>query len=137
MDGSSLVERRSSRSNVMLKATLATSGGSLEVVLRNLSQDGALVRGADLPAEGTRVLFHRQGLSVPGRIAWLHKEHAGLSFDEPLFPREMLRHVPPTSQKMAPPEINRRPGLAPKPLTPAERQLIEQWAAATAYALEA
>lgn len=112
---------------MMLTATLEMSGASLEVVLRNLSQDGALVKAEDLPEEGTRVLFHRQGLSVPARIAWLHKEHAGVAFDEPLFPREMLRHVPPTDRK-PPPVIKRRPGLAVKPLTAAEQQLIEQWA---------
>lgn len=127
MDASDQTERRSSRSNVMLKAMLEAPGASLEVVLRNLSQDGALVRGDDLPHEGTRVLFHRQGLSVPARIAWLHKQHAGVAFDEPLFPKEMLRHVPPADRK-PPPIIKRRPGLSTKPLTDAEQRLIEQWA---------
>ena len=113
----------------MLKATLELPGASLEVVLRNLSQDGALVRADDLPEEGTRVLFHRQGLSVPARIAWVYNEHAGVAFDEPLFPKEMLRHVPPPERKPPPPVIMRRPGLGVKPLTPGERQLIEEWAA--------
>ncbi len=134
MDGSEQTERRSSRSNVMLTATLQFPGASLEVVLRNLSQDGALIRGEDLPAEGTRVLFHRHGLSVQARIAWLHKEHAGVAFEEPLFPKEMLRHVPPTERK-PPPVIKRRPGLLTKPLTPAERQLIEQWACESPHTL--
>ena len=119
--------RRSQRSNVMLQATLELAGASLPVVLRNLSKDGALVRGGELPEAGTRVLFHRQGLSVPSRVAWLHGEHAGIAFDSPLFPREMLRHVPPTESK-PPPDIKRRPGLAPQPLTRAERMLIERWA---------
>jgi hypothetical protein len=134
MDASGQTERRSTRSNVMLKATLESPGGSLEVVLRNLSQDGALVRGDDLPMEGTPVLFHRQGLCVPARIAWLHREHAGVAFDEPLFPKEMLRHVPATNPK-PPPMITRRPGLASKPLTAAEQQLIEQWANDSSHAL--
>ncbi|MBA2636462.1 MAG: PilZ domain-containing protein [Sphingomonas sp.] len=128
MDQSGVIERRSSRSNVMLQATLEIPGASLPVVLRNLSQDGALVRGEDLPEAGTRVLFHRQGLSVPGHVAWLHSQHAGLSFDEPLFPKEMLRHVPPMGHKPPPVEIKRRPGLAARPLTGAEQRLIEQWA---------
>ena len=44
----SVVERRTTipiLSNVMLKATLETPGGPLTVVLRNLSQEGALVKG--------------------------------------------------------------------------------------------
>lgn len=127
MNQSGVIERRSSRSKVMLQATLEIPGASLPVVLRDLSQDGALVRGEDMPEEGTRVLFHRQGLSVPGHVAWVHCQHAGLSFDEPLFPREMLRHVPPIGPRPPPVEL-KRPGLGSRPLTEAERRLIEQWA---------
>lgn len=127
MDDSLTQNRRHRRSNVMLKATLEVPGDSLAVILRNLSQDGALVKGEALPDAGERVLFHREGLSVPGRIAWSYAGHAGLEFDFPLFPREMLRHVPSVERKAAP-DIKRRPGLAPKPLTAAERQLIEMWA---------
>ena len=120
--------RRSRRSNVMLSATLELPGDSLPVVLRNLSEEGALVKGEGFPKPGTRVLFHRQGLSVPSRVAWTHCQHAGLEFLEPLFPGEMLRHVPTNERKAPPPLMKRRPGLAPKPLSPTERQLIEAWA---------
>ncbi len=136
MQGSGQSARRSSRSNVMLRASLEIGGASHEVLLRNLSQHGALVKGEDLPAEGVHVLFHRQGLCVPGRIAWIHLQHAGVAFDEPLFPKEMLRHVPPTDRK-APPIIKRRPGLSSQPLTPAEQQLIEQWACESQHSLGA
>ncbi len=119
--------RRHRRSNVLLKATLEVPGESLTVVLRNLSQEGALVQGDSLPPEGTRVLFHRQGLSVPARLVWAHDSYAGVEFDFPLFPREMLRHVPERQEK-APPPIARRPGFTAKPLTPGERALIEAWA---------
>jgi hypothetical protein len=119
--------RRHRRSNVMMKATLELPGWSLPVVLRNLSQEGALVKGEELPEEGSRVLFHRDGLSVPSRVAWSHCGHAGLAFDYPLFPKEMLRHIPERPAKIDIP-ITRRPGLSAKPLTAAERSLIEQWA---------
>lgn len=134
MDESDQTERRSTRSNVMLTAMLQSQSAALEVVLRNLSQDGALVRGEDLPAEGTRVLFHRQGLCVQARIAWVHKDHAGVAFEEPLFPKEMLRHVP-TAEPRPPVEIKRRPGLSAKPLTSSEQFLIEQWASESPRAL--
>lgn len=128
MDESLLAQnRRHRRSNVMLKATLEVPGDSLSIVLRNLSKDGALVKGNALPAAGTRVLFHRQGLSVPGTVAWSHAGHAGLEFDFELFPKEMLRHVPMADPRPAP-EISRRPGLGPRPLTAGERSLIELWA---------
>jgi hypothetical protein len=119
--------RRSDRSKVLLQATLATAGASLSVTLRNLSCEGALVQGDDLPEAGTRVLFHRQGLSVPSRVAWSHAGHAGLSFEFPLFPGEMLRHVPTVGRK-PPPPIKKRPGFASKPLSEAERLMIERWA---------
>lgn len=119
--------RRHSRSNVFFRATLETSFASVPVMLRNLSQDGALIRGEGLPEEGSRVLFHRDGLCVPSRIAWSHCGHAGLQFDFPLYPKEMLRHVPEPQRRPELP-IKRRPGLACKPLTAAERSLIERWA---------
>lgn len=119
--------RRHSRSNVFFRATLETSFASVPVMLRNLSQDGALIRGEGLPEEGSRVLFHRDGLCVPSRIAWSHCGHAGLKFDFPLYPKEMLRHVPEPQRRPEVP-IKRRPGLACKPLTAAERSLIERWA---------
>lgn len=129
MDQSSPVQnRRFRRSNVFLKATLEVPGASLPVLLKNLSQEGALVHGENLPAVGTQVLFHRQGLSVPSHVAWSYCNHAGLKFDVPLFPRELLRHVPKQQQKGSPLPAFRRPGLGCKPLTAAERLLIEQWA---------
>ena len=130
MDESGVTQnRRSRRSNVLLKATLEVPGASLPVVLRNLSQDGALIQGEGFPEEGARVLFHRQGLSVPSRVAWTHSNYAGIEFEFPLFPKEMLRHVPTMDRKpLQPPPIKRRPGLAPRPLSSAERMLIEQWA---------
>ena len=131
MDHQSVTQqRRSSRSNVMLKASLERPGGSMPVVLRNLSQDGALVKGETLPEAGERVLFSRQGLCVPSRVAWVHQGHAGICFDSPLFPKELLRHIPAPSGTQAP-QIMRRPGLAPQPLSPSERSLIECWAAAS------
>lgn len=126
-DISATQSRRSQRSNVLLKATLDSAGESLTVTLRNLSQEGALVQASRLPSEGERVLFHRQGLSVPSRVAWAHAGVAGLEFEFPLFPRELLRHVP-TKEQAPPPPIKRRPGFGAKPLTDAERQMIERWA---------
>ena len=129
MDQESVTQqRRSSRSNVMLKASLERPGASVPVVLRNLSQDGALVKGEQLPDVGERVLFARQGLCVPSRVAWVHQDHAGICFDSPLYPKELLRHIPAPSGRQAP-EIMRRPGLAARPLTASERSLIECWAA--------
>lgn len=112
----------------MLTATLDQSGSSIDVILRNLSREGALVQGDELPDEGEKVLFHRQGLSVPGRVAWSRGRIAGIEFDFPLYPRELLRHIPQPNRPAKPASPGRRPGLAAKPLSAVERAMMEQWA---------
>lgn len=118
-------DRRSRRSRVLLKATLEASGKSLPVILRNLSEDGALVSGFELPEEGDRALFHRQGLSVPSRIAWVYRGQAGVEFDSPLFPKELLRHVPPRQDRK--PLLVRPRRRLPAPLTESEKESIDHW----------
>lgn len=126
--------RRSRREHVFLTATLDVAGTSLPVVLRNLSREGALVTGKELPETGDSVLFHRQGLCAPGTVAWCHQGLAGIHFDIPLYPKELLRHIPPKENRPAL-QIKRRPGLRPQPLTPAEKAMVERWAAESPFAL--
>jgi len=125
---SRMESRRNPRSNVLLTAALETGDVSLPVTLRNLSHDGALVQGAELPAEMERVVFHRQGLSAPARVAWTHGDFAGIAFDSVLSPLELLRHIPSPERRLAPPPVKRRPGFGARPLTAAERALVERWA---------
>lgn len=127
--------RRHRRSQVLLTAALEMGDVSLPVTLRNLSHDGALVQGADLPAETESLVFHRQGLSVPGKVAWVHGQFAGIAFEFPLSPSDLLRHIPAPERRLAPPPVKRRPGFASVPLTPAERMLIERWATESATRL--
>jgi hypothetical protein len=135
MNATDVVQNRSSRrEHVFLTATLDVAGTSLPVVLRNLSREGALVTGKNLPEPGDCVLFHRQGLSAPARVAWSHQGLAGINFDLPLYPKELLRHIPPVENRPAL-QIKRRPGLRPQPLTPAERAMVERWAAESPFAL--
>lgn len=117
--------RKTRRSHVLMSASLELSGSSLPVKLRNLSADGALVEGEQLPAEGSLILFRKGELSVTGRVAWAKTRHAGISFDRPLAPAQVLRHIP-TPQRRVTPEF-RRPGLKSNPLTEEERRFGEQW----------
>ncbi len=94
--------------------------------LRNLSPDGALIEADELPVEGAEVLFRRNDLVVSGRIAWVSGRHAGIAFAKELEPQEVLRNIPKTTPKPLP--DFKRPGFASRPLTPAERRLIKQWA---------
>ena len=117
--------RRSRRSNVLMSASIELSGTSLPVKLRNLSADGALVEGINLPVEGAEVLFRKAELSLAGRIAWVEGHRAGVSFAESLCPEAVLRHVP-TPRPRVQPEF-RRPGLGARELTSQERSFGETW----------
>lgn len=126
MDQSSAASnRRTRRSNVLLAASIVADGAVTAVKLRNLSDEGALIEGDSLPAEGALVLFQRNELSVAGRVAWIRGRQAGIAFAEQLQPQEVLRNIPRPAAKPTP-EF-RRPGLACRPLSPQERRFIHHW----------
>jgi PilZ domain len=134
MDESSMNQnRRSRRSNVLLAASIETSGASLPVKLRNLSTEGALVEGDDLPLEGSEVLFKRNDLSVNSRVAWVHGKHAGVAFRGPIAQEDVLRNIPKPKHRA---HVDfRRPGLAVRQLTPEEQRLAATWAWRPGYDL--
>jgi hypothetical protein len=124
-ESSKLTNRRSRRSPVLLAASLEVGGQIMRVKLRNLSEQGALIEGESLPVEGSTTTFHRNDLRLKSRIVWVHGRYAGVAFDRPLNTDEVLRNVPKPRAK--PQQEFRRPGLACRPLTPFERQMLEQW----------
>ncbi len=126
MDESSMTQtRRSRRSNVLLTATVEIAGEMLPVKLRNLSAEGALVEAELLPAADSAIVFHRNDLSVRGKIAWVGGNHAGIEFNRKLDPEQVLRHVPPPRAKT---QLEfKRPGFNVKDISPAQRKLIERW----------
>jgi len=127
MDQSSISQnRRSNRAPVMLTARLELAGEAQQVVLRNLSPGGALVEGKWLPAEGSVVLFVRNELRVQARVAWVEGKYAGVAFECPLERSELLRQVPQPKEKFE--ARFRRPGLISKPLSDADRRMLQMWA---------
>jgi len=126
MDESSITQnRRQRRSNVLLTAVVEYSGRSLDVRLRNLSAEGALVESENLPREGQTICFRKGDLCVSGKIVWATDKRAGIHFDNALTPEALLRHVPTPRPRMIP-EF-KRPGLGAKPMTSAERSLEKVW----------
>ena len=127
MDESSAAQnRKSNRTPVMLSATLEMAGQAQAVVLRNLSEGGALVEGKWLPAQGSMVLFVRNELRVTARVAWVEGTYAGVAFECRLERSEVLRQVPKPKEKFEP--QFRRPGLACRPLSEADRRMVQMWA---------
>jgi len=128
MDESSIGQnRRSRRSPVLLTATIELGGAMHEVKLRNLSSDGALVQGADSLLEYANVTFCRKDLRVRARIAWVQGSHAGIAFETPLPPAEVLRHVPRREPKPLPSELFNRPAVTRHQLSRVERRWIQDW----------
>jgi hypothetical protein len=125
-DISPIQNRRSSRSNVLLAATIEAFGNAIPVKLRNLSTEGALIEGKNLPLEGAKVVFKRNELSVESRIAWVLDDHAGVAFTRTIPPEDVLRNIP--TPRTPPPLKFGRPGLAHRQLTPDERRLAQSWA---------
>lgn len=108
-----------------MAAQLELSGHVVPVKLRNLSADGALVEGEQLPVEGAELRFRKGDLVVPARVVWVRGTRAGLSFFEQLSPEAVLRHVPTPRPRVIP--DFRRPGLASRSLSEDERRLASNW----------
>jgi len=126
MDQSSAIKnRRSRRSPVLLAATIEVAGRRVPVKLRNLSEEGALVEADRLPLEGSTTFFERNELRLKSQIVWVQGRYAGVAFDEPLKPEQVLRNVP-TPRPRAQVEF-KRPGFACRPLTDYERRMVERW----------
>lgn len=123
--GRSHDNRRSPRSRVFLSAKLESPDRTLPVVLRDLSEHGALVEFRGEIEPGTEVLFRRNELGVPGRVAWVRASRAGVAFPLPLKAREVLRYIGKTVGSVAEPSDFRRPGVTRKGMSPEE----QRWAA--------
>ena len=126
MDQSSFSQnRRSRRAPVFLAASVEVAGTPEPVKLRNLSEEGALIEGERLPLEGTTTFFQRNELRLKSRVVWVQGRFAGVAFARALKAEEVLRNVPKPRQQIQ--ADFRRPGLACRPLTPEERQMVEKW----------
>ena len=85
--------RINARSNVFLTANLVAAGHSRPVRVRNISENGALLDGPDLPAEGSIVQLRRGGLDAAGEVAWTQRGQCGLKFDRPVAVKEWVKRV--------------------------------------------
>ena len=117
--------RRSPRAPVLLTANLVVDGRAYVVRLRNLSEDGVLVEGDELPAPGAVAKFERNELSVKSTVVWVEGRLGGIKFGRPLKTESILRHVPPPRPRE--PMVFKRPSIACRPLTAAERKMVERW----------
>lgn len=123
-------ERRSVRSSVMLAATIEAGEACLQVRVVNLSANGALVQGEQLPGDDVPVTFRCGGLEVPGWMAWVRPPLGGINFDMKVNPNAALQSVRATHMVIRDtrPQDFRRPGFRGNQLTAEQRRIVENWA---------
>lgn len=123
-DRNNSCRRRSSRSKVLLAATLRLPDRTQAVKLRDLSANGALVEGAGDLALNELVTLCRNDLAVPGVVAWSNGKHAGISFSRPLSPEVVLRQIPsPAERKVV---DHKRPALRQRGLSVQEQLWMDE-----------
>lgn len=117
--------RRSPRSKVFLTATLECSGQTLPVVLRDLSEHGALIETEASLTEDSEVRFLRKDLRVKGYVAWVRGKYAGISFSSPLHAEIVLRHI---GRPARPRQdvVHWRPAVARRGMSPEEQRWVEE-----------
>lgn len=119
-------KRSMKRARVLLAAKLRTEGGEVDVRLRDLSRQGALVE-CDRPLPvGEEVVFVRGSTVVPARVAWAGGQRIGLEFKRMIDENEVLVHVVrrPVGQIQ---QRFRRPRVLTEDLSDQERKLAQVW----------
>src|SRR5574338_707014 len=84
------------RTNLFLAAVLHGGKSSSPVRLRNMSSEGALAEGVDVPQAGSEVRLVRGSLAASATVAWSAQGRCGLHFSSPVSVREWL--APPANQ---------------------------------------
>jgi len=83
--GSGAEHRTARRTNLMLAAEIETASGVRSPVrIRNLSETGALIEGAQLPDKGAALTLHRGSLHIKATVAWSGGGRCGVHFDKPV-----------------------------------------------------
>ena len=78
---------------MFLDAVLVVGTATRPVRLRNLSSNGALIEGASLPTEGSKVRVIRGELTAEGEIAWQERAFAGLRFASDIEVERWVKRV--------------------------------------------
>lgn len=72
---------RSSRTNLLLSGTIKAADVKGPVRIRNLSETGALLEGAALPAIGHHLVLQRLQMEMGATVVWSENGRCGVRFD--------------------------------------------------------
>src|SRR4051794_29495874 len=117
----------------MLAATVSCGAAIYQVRIRNVSETGALIEGADLPEAGQEILLSRGQTEIDAIVAWASGSRRGVHFSRPVAVDTWRAGKPAT----APPASQGRVDLiqaaaragrnaAPLPAPPPEERWIDQ-----------
>src|SRR3954465_14655022 len=118
--------RRSPRSKVLLAATLELAARTVPVMMRDLSEHGALIEIEGTLEIDSEVLFRRNELRVRGYVAWVHDGLAGVCFTRQLKPEVVLRHIGRPRPPSVDEALHRRPALTRPGMSPEEQRWSEE-----------
>lgn len=79
--GEGTQQPRATRKNLMLTASIESAGTRAPVRIRNLSETGAMLDGAALPAPGASLLLIRADIQVSANVIWRTGGRCGICFD--------------------------------------------------------
>jgi len=99
---------------------------SLPVILRDLSEHGALVESGGAIPVNSEVLFCRKDLRVRGYVAWVRGNAAGVSFGRPLKAEVVLRHINRPVARPADESLHRRPRVVSKGMSAEEQRWFDE-----------
>lgn len=122
--------RRSARAKVLLTAELECEGTRIPVRVANLSAHGALILGEPYFHEDQPVTFRCSGLAAEGWLAWVQPPYAGINFNKPIEPKDILPKARGDSTLVIKDTRTldfRRPGFRGNQMSQEERQIVEQW----------
>ena len=119
-------KRRSARTRVLLSATLEYPDRVLPVLLRNLSENGALVEAEGLVGSDCKCWLRRKELCVEGHVAWIDGNFAGIAFTDSLSPEAAMEHVPRSADRGTNEAVHHRPGFARRAMSTQERRWLEE-----------
>src|SRR5690242_19840642 len=84
--------RRSAREGVALAASALGLGRSRSVIVSDLSPEGALLDGRELPMPGEDLMLIVGSLEIFGKVVWRTGERAGILFEDAI-PAETIAQI--------------------------------------------
>ncbi|NYT40569.1 PilZ domain-containing protein [Sphingomonas sp. R-74633] len=75
------MKERPPRKNLLLAASIEAEGLKVQVRIRNLSENGAMLDGSALPRPGTTMTLRRTEIEVGARVVWQSEGRCGVAFD--------------------------------------------------------